>query len=331
MLTVLARVTGDRFEHCAPEDLPRLVRTPGSLVWAGLEAPTPDEVAILSDFFHFHPLTLEDCLNEYVDPPKADDYGDYLFMVAQGIAVAPEAKTPIDAVDTTELDLYLGRTYVVSFHQRPLPSVADAGERCERAAPLPARGPDGLVHALLDTLIDRLLPAVDALDDAIADLQDEALDCSDHEVMERLVALKRSTIRLRRLMAPQRDLINRLARGDFPELIGQDSHMHFRDIYDHLVRLEVTIDGLRDLNDGAISASLSARNNRLTEITKALSVAGTVFLPLTLVASIFWTNFSPTYEAWGRAGFLGMCGFMVLTMIALAVWFRSHRWLETSG
>jgi magnesium transporter len=327
MLTVLARAEGGRFERCPPEELPRLLRTPESFVWVDLEAPAADEVAVLSDVFHFHPLTIDDCLNQYVDPPKADDYGHYLFLVVQGIAFSHETVLQPESVETTELNVYLGRSYVVSFHQRPLPSVSEARGRCERSAPLPARGPDWLTHALLDTLVDQLLPAVEAMDERIAELQDQAIESPDRALMERLVGLKRCTLRLRRLMTPQRDVINRLARGDFPALVSQESHIHFRDIYDHMVRLESMVEGLRDLNDGAISTYLATINNRLTEITKALSVAGTVFLPLTLVASIFGTNFSPTYEAWGWTGFLGMCAFMLLMMVALAAWFRHRGWL----
>jgi magnesium transporter len=94
-----------------------------------------------------------------------------------------------------------------------------------------------------------------------------------------------------------------------------------------MARLEAMIEGLRDLNDGASAAYLAEVNNRLSEITKALSVAGTIFLPLTLVASVFGTNFSPTYEEWGWTGFLAMCAFMLLSMVALLAWFRHRRWL----
>ena len=184
-----------------------------------------------------------------------------------------------------------------------------------------------MTHALLDALVDQLLPAVEAIDETIAGLHDRALASAERSVMERLAALRRTTLRFRRLVAPQRDLVNRLSRGDFPDLIRPETHMHFRDIYDHMVRMEGTIEGLRDLNESAISAYLAAVNNRLSEITKALSVTGTIFLPLTLVASVFGTNFSPTYEGWGWTGFLGMCAFMLACMGGLGAWFKYRRWL----
>lgn len=225
------------------------------------------------------------------------------------------------------MNIYLGRSFVVSFHRRPVAAVTEARARCERASPLPTRGADWLAHALLDALATQLLPAVEAIDEAIAQLHDCALVSAERDIMERLAALRRTTLRFRRLVAPQRDLINRLSRGDFPDLVRPETYMHFRDIYDHMLRLEGMIEGLRDLNEGAISAYLAAVNNRLSEITKALSVTATIFLPLTLVASIFGTNFSPTYEEWGWSGFLGMCAFMLACMAALLVWFKHRHWL----
>jgi magnesium transporter len=327
VLTILARAAGDHFEGHDLPDLPRLLAAPDTLVWVDLEAPDDAEVAVLSAVFGFHQLTIDDCLNRYVDPPKADDYGDYVFLIAQGIAFAPAPATKAEAIETTELNLYLGRSFLVTFHHRPLEAVSAVRDRCGRGAPVPSRGADWLMHALLDALVDQLLPAVEAIDESIAGLHDRALVSTDRSIMERLTVLKRATLRFRRLVTPQRDLINRLSRGDFPALIRPETHMHFRDIYDHMVRLEGMIEGLRDLDDSAISAYLAAVNNRLSEITKTLAVAGTIFLPLTLVASIFGTNFSPTYEDWGWTGFLGMCAFMLVSMAALMLWFKRRGWL----
>jgi magnesium transporter len=327
VLTILARTNDNGFEPLSRKELPHALKDPSMLVWVDLEDPDDADVAILTDVFHFHHLTIDDCLNTYVDPPKVDDYGDYLFLIAQGIVYTPEPAAQAEAIETTELDLYLGKSYVVTFHQRPLAAVTDVRERCGRGASIPARGADWLTQALLDTLVDHLLPAVEAMDDTIARLHDEALDSGARSIMQRLGVVKRTLHRFRRLVTPQRDLINRLSRGDFPHVIGEETLMHFRDIYDHMVRLEGMIEGLRDLSEDAISAHLATVSNRLNEIMKALSLTGTIFLPLTLLASIFGTNFSPTYEEWGWAGFLWMCGFMLVCIIAQLIWYKRHHWL----
>lgn len=321
MLTALICRDG-HFRPLPRDQLTAALGEPDALVWVDLEAPTPDEAAVLADVFHFHQLTIDDCLNQRVDPPKVDDYGDYLFLIVQGIDFTAKS----EEIRTTELDLYVGRSYVVSFHHRPLPSVTETRERCLRNAPLPARGPDWLAHALIDSLVDHLLPVVEAMNEEVSALEDEALGSPRPDLVQRIATIRRSTLRLRRLMAPQRDLINRLSRGDFQHLIRPETQMYYRDIYDHMLRLEVMVENVRDLGESATNVYLATINNRLNAVMKALSIVGTIFLPLTLLASVFGTNFSPTYESWGWPGFLGMCAFMLGTIAACVWWFRRSGW-----
>ncbi len=322
MLTVM-RCEADAFLPAGKEELPALLAA-GTLVWVDLESPSDQEARELLDgVFGFHRLAVDDCLNRRVDPPKADDYGEYLFCVFQGIDFLAQT----ESVQTTELDIFIGRSYVVSYHQRPLHGVAEVRERLQKAAPLPARGPDWLAHALVDTLVDHILPDVEDMDEQISDLEDAALERPGPELIQRMTALKRGILRLRRAIAPQRDVINRLSRGDFHHLIGAETAMYYRDVYDHLMRLEDMVESLRDLGDSVISVYLATVNNRMNEVMKSLSVVGTIFLPLTLIASVFGTNFSPTYEAWGWPGFLAMVA--ALFGLAIFVWwfFRLRRWL----
>jgi magnesium transporter len=322
MLTVLVRGEGAQFHAAPTADLPQLIASPDQFVWVDLGEPTVEEVGALSTVFHFHPLTIDDCLNRYVDPPKVDDYGDYLFMVTQGIAFSVQREAAL----TTELDLYLGRSYVVTFHHEPLPAVAAVRDRCLRAAPLPARGPDWLTQALLDSLVDQLLPVVEQMDQELAQLEDEAMTRYHAHLVERLTTLKRSTMRLQRLIAPQRDVVNRCARGDFPQLVRAETFMYYRDIYDHLIRLEAMLDGLRDVSDSVVATYLATQNNRMNEVMKQLTVVATILLPLTLIASIFGTNFSPTFFGWGWAGFIAMCATMLLVITLGTAWMRHRGW-----
>ncbi len=323
MLTVLARSGSGQLLPRERTELPNLLRVRRGLVWVDLEAPTADEVSVLSDIFHFHPLTIEDCLNRHIDPPKVDDYGGYLFVIVQAL----DFWAPSESIAVTELDLYVGPNYLVSFHQRPLSAVSHVMDGVAKGAPTPGRGADWLTHALLDALVDQLLPVVEAIDEEISALEDEALGRPTQRVVQRMTTLKRNVLRLRRLVAPQRDVVNRLSRGDYARLVRPETSMHFRDVYDHLVRVESMVEGLRDLGDSVISSYLSTINNRMNEIMKALSIVGTIFLPLTLVASVFGTNFAPTYEDWGWPGFLAMSASMLVTIAALLWWFRRRRWL----
>jgi len=202
------------------------------------------------------------------------------------------------------------------------------GERCLRGTPATARGADWLLHEMLDGLVDDLLPVATTIDEQISVLEDEALDRPAPDLVRRMTTLKRSVLRLHRSIGPQRDVVNRLSRGDYPRLIRPETNMYFRDIYDHLVRLEELVQGLRDLGDSVISTYLASVNNRMNLVMKTLSIVGSIFLPLTLLASIFGTNFGPTYFSWGWPGFAGMCIFMLLT-IGGSLWlFRRAGWLS---
>jgi magnesium transporter len=324
MIKVLAHLGTDQVEFLDPAELPHLLADPETLTWVDLESPDELEAhVILADTFHFHPLTVEDCCNDITDPPKIDDYRDYLFIIAQAI----DFSVLEDSIVTTEVNIFLGKNYVVTVHRRPLPVLGEVVDHCKRQLPHVGTGADWLCHAILDKLVDQLLPVVEAIDEEIASLEDQALESADRAVVARMGQLKRSTLRLRWLVAPQRDVVSRIGRGDFPNLIRDETHMYFRDVHDHLVRMDVTIENLRDLGESVMAVYLATQGNRLNEVMKALGIVGVIFLPLTLISGVFGTNFTDTYMDSGWLGFGIMCGsFTLIAFVMLAI-FRMRRWL----
>jgi magnesium transporter len=295
---------------------------PDGLLWVDLESATRDEGALLSDVFAFHHLAIDDCFNRHIDPAKIDDYGDYIFVIAQAIVYHERT----EHLETTELDLFLGPNYVVSFHDRPLPFVDQMRRRCEANGPELTRGADFLAHALLDALVDDYQPAVEELDDTLAGVEELVLERPQTEVLQQILLLKRNVQRLRRTIIPQRDVVNRIARGEFPRVVRPESHMYYRDIYDHVVRVEQLVESLRDLADGVLSTYLSSVNNRLNVAMRTLSVVATVLLPLTFIASIYGMNFEYMPELEWRYGYFVILGVMGLVAFAMIAFFRVRRW-----
>jgi len=322
MIEVLAHLGTEEPKAGDPAKISELLCDDHGTTWVDIEAPGQPEAAFLSDVFHFHPLTIEDCLNELVDPPKVDDYKEYLFIIAQAI----DFSASDESLATTELNIYVGKNYVVTVHQRPLPVLDDVAEHCKRQLPLVGKGPDWLTHTILDRLVDQLLPVVEAIDEEIAALEDQALQAADRSLVSRMGELKRSTLRLRWLVAPQRDVVSRISRGDFPHLIREETHMYFRDVMDHLVRLDVTIENLRDLGESVMAVYLATQGNHLNEVMKALGIVGVIFLPLTLISGVFGTNFSNTYmdSGWFGFGLMGL-SFVVISAIMLTI-FKRRGW-----
>jgi magnesium transporter len=178
-----------------------------------------------------------------------DDYGDYLFIVLIALTGYESGQELI----TAEADFFLGPNYVVSCHQAPIPAIDAYHTRCLRDDNILGHRADWLLHGILDTTVDEFLPIVDAVDETIETLEAELLDHQDRALLEQILMVKRNTLRLRRATGPQRDIMNRLSRGEFDKLIAADTAIYFRDIHDHLVRMEYLVEAVRDLADGALT------------------------------------------------------------------------------
>ena len=292
------------------------------VLWLDFEAPSREEAAPLETVFGFHHLAIEDCFNRHIDPARIDDYDGYLFVVAQ--AISYHAKT--EQLQTTELNLFLGPNYVVSFHSEPLHFVDEMRRRCAEDGMDLRRGADLLAHALLDGLVDDYQPAVEELDETLTRVEEQVLAQPRQALLQEVLLLKRNVQRLRRTIIPQRDVVNRIVRGEFPKVVQPASYMYFRDIYDHVVRVEQLVESVRDLADGVLNTYLSSVNNRMNEVMKTLSVVATILLPLTFIASIYGMNFRHMPELDWRWGYFLALGAMVAVALAMVAFFRARHW-----
>jgi magnesium transporter len=306
-----------------PSQMKEVLASPDGLLWVDLEGSDAAEArSILEGVFHFHHLAVDDCRNRHIDTPKIDDYGQYLFIISQGIRFHARS----ERLETTELDLFLGPNYVVSFHSHPLAAVEDVRRRVNEGGPLADRGADFLAHALLDALVDQFQPVVEEMDEVVEGLEEAVLANPQQRVLQEILVLKRNAQRLRRTLLPERDVVNRFARGEFPRLVSEETHMYFRDIYDHIVRVEEMVESLRDLSDSVLNTYLSAVNNRMNEVMKVLSIVAAIFLPLTLISGIYGTNFENVPELGWQWGYFGMLGAMAIIALGLIAFFRWRRW-----
>jgi magnesium transporter len=296
------------------------------LVWLDLTVRLEEDASVLRDVFAFHELTIEDCVSERVDPARIDDYGDYLFLIVQAIT----EYVPDMELEPVEVDFYLGPNYVVSCHREPIPAIEQFRERCRRDERPLHRTPDWVLHGIVDAIVDEYLPIVDKVDDTIDTLEEEILQRPETTLLRRILIAKRNALRIRRAAVPQRDVIYRLSRGEFPGFIRPETTMYYRDIFDHLTRIEYLIESVRDLADGAVNMYLSVTSNRLNEIMKVLTAVGAVFLPGALIAGIYGTNF-PERNVWppydSEWGFWVVVGLIFATTVAILAYLRFRRWI----
>ncbi|MDX9992369.1 MAG: magnesium/cobalt transporter CorA [Anaerolineales bacterium] len=302
-----------------------LLKNPAALLWIDFDGE-PDSVTepILTGIFRFHPLAVDDALEES-HSPKVDDWDDYLYIVLNALELDEDLGAHID-----ELDVFLGSNYVVTHHDRPLNCVEKTYQASRRDPRHTSQGADHLLYKLIDTMVADYMPNVEKLDDKIDEIEDSVFDNPRQETIQDIFALKRALQVMRRVLTPQREVLNKLARDDF-KVIDPKDRIFFRDIYDHLVRLYDLNESMRDLIGGALDTYLSAVNNRMNDIMKTLTLITTLFMPLTFITGFFGMNFfeaSQHLPAWtGQAAF----GLTLLSMIILPVimfrWMKRQTWI----
>jgi magnesium transporter len=291
--------------------------------WLDLEAPGPAELTQLQEIFGFHPLAIEDT-EEFGQRPKLDNYVDYIFLVFYG-AWRHNAEDP---EPLREVHMFISGKYLITVHRDPLPPLDQ--QRDQLGGRL-LHSEQFLLYRVLDALTDSFFPLLGEMDDEIDELEAAMLVRPTDRQLERLFALKRQLVAMRKVVTPQRDLFARSV-DQIAELPGLklDERDYFRDVYDHLIRISDLIDSYRDLLSGATDMYLSTVSNRQNDVMKQLTVIATIFLPLSFITGFFGQNFgfmvnhliNHPWTFW----VIGI-GSMFATCVGLLVFFRRKGWV----
>jgi magnesium transporter len=292
------------------------------LLWVDLANEPPELCeSILQDIFGFHPLAVDDALRE-THVPKLDDWGPYLYLVLHAVVFDKQDAQPLH---THELDIFLGQNYLVTYHTQPIAAVERVQTACQRDERYLSKGSGHVLYRVADELVADYMPVVDRIDEAIDDIEDQVFASSGPAVLEQIFTLKRSLLHLRRIIDPQREVLNKLARGDYAALPSEE-RMFFRDIYDHLVRLHDITESLRDLAGSALDTYLSVVNNRMNEVMKTLTVITTLFMPIAFVTGFFGMNF---FQPVARLDtFTDYPVFVVTMLVMVAVPIGMYAWIK---
>lgn len=321
MLTVLVERQGV-VEVAPTVDPAWLAPEATETLWVDLEQPQADERRLLSDVFRIHELAVEDALAA-IHHPKVETYAGLLYLILHGIRSGDHDNIFV----TQDVDFFVGRNFLVTVHHGPSRSIAEEQSICMRHGELFADGPIGICHRIVDRLVDHYGPEVDALEDQLEDLEQSVFDEPSRNPLKDLLALKRDVALLRRVALPQRDAVGRLARREFPQ-ISEKMGYRFRDVYDQLVRLTDESIFLQDRVTGLLDAHLSNQSNRLNQVMKVLTVLSLIFMPLTVLTSMWGMNVALPHLPGGEtAQFWWVAGLMV-ALTGVMLWaFRWMRWL----
>lgn len=303
------------------EALRLVVADKGLILWVDLDNPTDDEIkAILEGVFQFHPLAIEDCVTPS-SLPKIEDYETYLFIVTHAVDFTRAQKFA-----STELDLFLGKEYLVTFHRTPLKSVQATSDRVVKSTGVIARGPDRLAHTLLDFLVDNYQPVLAELGAELEEIEETVLSkTSGDKFINEIVHVRGDFSRLRSIVRPQRDLIDRIARGD-TKLIRPLMLPYFRDLRDNLARIEDTAASYHERLMMSFDIYLNKAAFETNEGIKFLTALTAVTLPAVLVGGWYGMNFEHMPELKSPHGYVYALALTIVSTIAMVIYLKKKRW-----
>jgi magnesium transporter len=285
--------------------------------------PDDDVTRLLTDTFHFHPVAVE-AVDKFGQRPSIDEYDGFVHIITFGMAD--------DGKGVAEVHCFITEKFIISLHQGNCPALATVRTRIRGHHASETASPQTVIfYLIMDTLVDSFFPVLSEFDDAIDELESAILKNPTEEQLGTLFGMKRQVMTIRKVIAPQRDMISSLNAGmvEIPGMTDQAS-AYFRNLYDHLIRIGDMVDGYRDLIGGAMDTHLSMVSNRLNVVMKQLAVIATVFLPLGFLTGFFGQNF-----AWltnhlqvglGWFLFLGL-GSELVAIVLLLILFRRRGWL----
>jgi magnesium transporter len=293
----------------------------GLIVWVDLDNPTDEETkSVLEGLFQFHPLAIEDCLTP--SPlPKIEDYETYLFMVTHAVDY-----TRVDKFATTELDLFLGKEFLVTFHRTPLRSVNALIDRLAKNAGPGPRGPDRLAHSLLDLMVDNYTPMLGELHGELEEIEEIVLgQASSKEFVSELLQVRKDFTRLRHILRPQREIIDRLARGD-SKMIRATLLPYYRDLRDNLARIDETAMGYHERLMMAFDIYLNKAAFEANEGIKFLTALTAITIPVMIVGTWYGMNFEHMKELSSPHGYQIAVGVTLFFTVITAIYLKKRKW-----
>jgi len=315
------------FQGTRTADLPldgigRALASSDRFVWMGLFEPEQGLLQRVQQQFHLHDLAVEDAYNAH-QRPKLEQYDDALFVVLRTAQLAPDTRR----LEFGETHVFVGRNYIVTVRHGSQQSHIGLRARCECNPQQLAQGPGYVLYALMDFVVDQYLPIVQEYEEQVQEVEEDILDgVVSTESTARIYRLKRDLLALRRAVAPLVEVCNRLMRFEMPQ-IPPDTRPYFRDVYDHVVRLNETIDAQRELLTTALEAKLTLMSVAQSEHMKRLAAWAAMIAVPTMIAGIYGMNFQNIPELGWRYGYQASLVVMVLACTALYAGFKRSGWL----
>lgn len=290
------------------------------VTWVDVSDPTSEDFLQLAEEFNFHPLSIEDVQQEH-QRPKIEEYENYYFLVVYEAQLRTD-----DALELRELNIFLGKNYIVTVHSQPIGHIQTAQKLWKEWINYESKGAGLAAYLLIDAVVDDYLPLLDSISDRIETVEDHIFGVFKPEAIQDIFYSKKQLLYLRRAVSPLREVFNTLLRRELA-LFDQRTYLYFQDVFDHVLRVTDTIDTLREMIGSTMDAYLSVSGNRMNLIMKRLTSVSTILMSVTLVASIYGMNFGIMPELGWKYGYIFALTLMLGVGVGLFTFLRKTKWL----
>lgn len=311
---------GRRINTLQVAEVKQWIAEPGRFVWIGLHEPSKALLHEVQQQFGLHDLAVEDAFNAH-QRPKLEFYDDSLFLVLH------TAQRRNGSVEFGETHIFAGRNYVVAVRHGASYSYRELRAKCERVPALMAKGSDFVVYSLIDFIVDNYMPVIDEMEDEADAIEAGVLGSHvDRGMVQRVYELRRHLRKMHSMSSPLIEICNRLMRFE-SGMIDDDMRPYFRDVHDHVIRIDGVISSLRDMLSSALEANIMIASVEQSEVMKKLAAYAAILAVPTAIAGIWGMNFEFMPELQWRYGYVAALGVMASTCAYLYRRFVKAGWL----
>lgn len=320
-VVAIDEASGSRRDGAAA-DVGRALRT-GTRIWVDIDIGDPSQAQLLRDEFGFHPRAVEAALNQDTRV-TVEEFDDYLFFIVRAIAFCETTEDDPYDLETANIAMFLGRDFLVTAHPRPLPVMDEIGGEVERTPRDLQLGPARLAQTIADATVDEFFPLLDRIEEFVDGLEDRVFARFDRQALHDIFQVKRVVLQLRRHLAPEREVISRLANRPSP-FLSPEVQLYYRGTYDRILRLNDALETYRELLSSTLEGFFTQISNQLARVTKALGIFATFSIPFVVVSGMWGMNFARVPLAEQPNGFWLLLAAQVLLgfgLLGLLRWAR---------
>jgi magnesium transporter len=324
MIKAVVYSDGKLFYENELENISKYIKKKENIIWLDLETPNEAEIDFLIDGFDFHTISIEDAILPN-DHPKIDFFDNYIFLTLYSINF-------IENIDLIELNIFLGKNYLITFHDEKINSLNKTFNTINKTingeisnGNIFKRGSDSILHKILNSLIDEYYPVIEKIENKIAILEDKLVEEKEEKIMEDILEQKRNILILRKLLYLERQILNKIIK-EKNKCIKEINKTYFRDIYDHFVNMQETVEILREIIPSLIETYHSMTSKKLNRLIHRLTILATIAIPMTIITSFYGMNVEIPEFKWGIWGYLFVLFLLVVSSAAIYIILKIKKW-----